>query len=95
VGAWESEGGDASFSIAATGGEFRLVDAVATYVGAGGRVNTGDAAGELNHPADDTLIYLTDSCQITMVTGRDTLNVEDNLGCGGMNITYSGTYTRK
>jgi hypothetical protein len=40
-------------------------------------------------------VLKSDACEITLNrTGPDVIDVEDNLRCGGMNVTFTGQYRR-
>ena len=39
--------------------------------------------------------YGNDSCEVKILSKDATLLVEDNNRCGGLNVTFSGTYLRE
>jgi len=92
VGRWDV--GTASFTITHDADGFHLVDGMAFYEGMNGR-NTGEASGPLKRQTTHTLIHESDGCSITLArSGPDLIDGTDNLGCGGMNVTFMGDYRR-
>ena len=93
VGTWSS--GDNAINIDISDDGLAITEAEAIWIGANpGQVHTGEAAGLLQQ-SGTTLRYNKDGCEMTLQpTGADTMTVTDNLGCGGMNVTFEGEYHR-
>ena len=60
----------------------------------GGQVNTGEFAA-LGTFAGDALEFVQDDCHVRITRQDAVLTVEDSAACGGLNVTFSGTYRRK
>lgn len=93
IGSWSS--GDNAINIDGKGLGLAITEAEAFWIGANpGQVHTGEAAGPLTK-AGKTYRYSTDGCEMTLTpAGPDRMTVEDNLGCGGLNVSFSGEYHR-
>jgi len=70
----------------------------ATWKGLNGNVHVGEIDGR--YEPKDNLINYSDGddefdCKMTMRRFGSYLIVADNLKCGGVNVTFSGVYTRK
>lgn len=59
-----------------------------------GQVNTGEFAA-LGGFAGDALEFDQDACHVRITRQDAVLKVEDSAACGGLNVTFSGTYRRK
>ncbi|MEZ4316792.1 MAG: hypothetical protein R3F61_04800 [Myxococcota bacterium] len=99
IGTWEAESGEASITItevpAADEGAPASLHATgeATWHGAGDNVHTGEIDGAL--ASADGAFTMTEPCSVKLQRMvADTLYVEDDGRCGGMNVTFSGTYFR-
>jgi hypothetical protein len=92
-GLYNSVGGEATVTVKKTGEESIYVSGLATWHGAGEMVNTGDLDGEATVQGN-TAIYRKGECEATLTFGPATLTVEDNLKCGGLNVTFTGEYNR-
>jgi hypothetical protein len=80
-------------------GEVKVVGN-STWVGdeESGNVNVGDDDG-IFEMQGSTVFFKgpdgNDDCRFTITLGVDSLLVtEDNLKCGGLNVTFDGTYRR-
>lgn len=94
IGQWEA--GDASFLIVEESGGLALREGQAFWRGANpGQIHTGEAAGTLARLGPDYLRYESDGCAIDLRYIKGALEVRDNLKCGGLNVTFSGSYHRE
>ena len=93
IGTWTA--GENAINIDAQGDGLQITEAEAIWIGANpGQVHTGEAAGPLQQ-SGTFLRYSQDGCEMTLTpTGPDSMTVTDNLGCGGMNVTFEGEYHR-
>ncbi|MDA0147412.1 hypothetical protein [Vibrio sp. LaRot3] len=73
-----------------------LISGSAVWVGNAqtGQVNIGDVYGE--YPLKGNQIHFqNDECQFVMTFAGDEIIVTDDLvSCGGMNVTFNGTYKK-
>ncbi len=71
-----------------------------------GAVNTGEINADLPLPATSLIRFADDgatpfdkadqyTCKVEMQRSDDALYVRDNMQCGGMNVSFTGTYRRK
>ena len=81
---------------AAVSGDLHLTDAQVVWVGLGDVVHTGEASGQLSWVDDTAMLPANeDGCEMTLEqAGPDTLEVKDNMRCGGLNVTFDGVYRR-
>lgn len=92
VGTWS--GPDGELVIRATDGGL-AVKGQALWHGAGGVVHDGVVDGPLQREGA-TARYTSEGCELTLVrTGPDTLEADDNLRCGGLNVSFSGAWHRQ
>ncbi len=68
------------------------VSGFATY-GSGMSTNTGEVNG-VNTPVKNFLEISEDSCKVKMLAFDKFLLVDDNLECGGLNVTFNGIYMK-
>jgi hypothetical protein len=90
VGTWSGPTG--SLTIAASG-DTLSVQGDAAWHGASGQVHTGELDGPLRADGD-ALVYQKDGCEARLGREGGRLWVSDNLKCGGMNVSFEGTYAR-
>jgi hypothetical protein len=91
VGTWSGPTG--SLVIAEAGGALQVTgDAV--WHGGGDRIHTGEVDGALKAEGEG-LMYAKDGCELRIGRDGSQLWVEDNLRCGGLNVTFEGAYDRK
>ena len=61
-----------------------------------GQVNDGQMTGYTDRiVAGDTANFDADGCSASVHLRGDTLEVRNETGCGGLNVTFNGTYRRK
>lgn len=91
VGQWE--GPDGGMVLSDVDGAL-VVEGQALWHGGGGRVHDGQIAGALA-AHDGGWRYAGDGCEVTLKrTSPDVLEASDNLKCGGLNVSFAGTYHR-
>lgn len=91
VGTWS--GPDGELVIREAGGGLQ-VKGQALWHGGGGVVHDGQVEGALARTGA-TARYASEGCELTLErTAPDTLEAKDNLRCGGMNVTFEGTWHR-
>ena len=90
VGTWDGPTG--SLTITEQGGTLH-VTGDALWHGGGQRIHTGEVDGSLT-TKDGALVYEQDGCELRIGRDGSQLWVEDNLQCGGLNVTFAGEYTR-
>lgn len=86
--------GDADLDISVLAGNRLGIKGLATGRGPGEMVNTGDLDGEATL-IGQTANYKKDDCELKLVFGTGNLIAEDNLKCGGLNVTFSGEYKKR
>jgi uncharacterized protein len=59
-----------------------------------GQVNTGEILG-IGNLKSDKAVFNLDGCSATMVMKNLGIEVEEETGCGGMNVTFVGDYKRR
>ena len=65
----------------------------ANYATADGGENSGEFSGAVTL-ADGAARYAGEGCEVTARRRGPFLVVQDNMGCGGMNVSFGGVYTR-
>jgi uncharacterized protein len=61
-----------------------------------GQVNDGQMEGYTDRiMAADTAKFDTDGCSASLLLHGNLLEVKDETGCGGLNVTFNGKYQRK
>ena len=61
-----------------------------------GQVNDGQMDGYTNRViAGNTAIFDNDGCSANLLQRDNLLEVQGETGCGGLNVTFNGTYQRK
>lgn len=58
-----------------------------------GMANTGDFHGVFTLSGDEVVVR-EELCNMEIVIKRGQLKVTENYGCGGMNVTFSGSYSK-
>jgi hypothetical protein len=86
--------GDADLDISVLDGNRLGIKGLATGRGPGEMVNTGDLDGEAVL-IGQTANYKKGDCELKLVFGSNSLIAEDNLKCGGLNVTFSGEYKKR
>jgi len=97
VGQWASETDEADLKITGDAKALHLEGEAIWHQGPD-RIHTGEASGTLaGSGADRKLVSADESgCEIELHrVGPDQLEVKDNLSCGGLNVSFSGTYYRQ
>jgi hypothetical protein len=94
AGRYRGVGIEADLDVVRVGGDVYRVTGFATWHGAGGMVNTGDVDGEVTM-TDGRATYRDGDCEMSLTFGAGRLVAEDNLKCGGLNVTFSGEYARQ
>jgi hypothetical protein len=89
VGNWTTDSGDQNLSIQKTGSSHNI-KGKAIFPSSG---NTGEVAGALVLKGGQWR-YSAGSCQLNLLFLNNQLVVQDNLGCGGLNVTFDGVYRR-
>jgi hypothetical protein len=89
VGNWTSDSGDQNLSIQKIGSSYNIKGS-AIFPSSG---NTGEVAGALVLKGGQWR-YSAGSCQLNLLFLNNQLVVQDNLGCGGLNVTFDGVYRR-
>jgi hypothetical protein len=90
VGNWTSDSGDQNLSIQKTGSS-HSIKGKAIFPSSG---NTGEVAGALVLKGGQWR-YGSGNCQLNMLFLNNQLIVQDNLGCGGLNVSFASAYSRK
>ena len=97
LGEWVYEGNGIEFTDNKLAG-FLNVTGNATWKGLGDNVHVGEIDGRYG-PLDGVINYSDGDdeydCKITMRRIGNYLIVADNLKCGGVNVTFSGVYTKR
>jgi len=74
------------------------IDGSALWLGpnaAQGQVNTGELRGRTAVPTLAGVVrYVDEECHATLRLRADVLEITDEQGCGGMNVTFNGQYKR-
>lgn len=91
VGTWSGPTGSLVVSAA---GDGWTVKGDASWHGGPDRVHTGEVDGPLK-PDGDGLLYDKDGCTMRLGLDGAGLWVTDNLKCGGLNVTFEGSYEQK
>ncbi len=102
IGIWSHPGGEIEIK-AATGGKLRIKGEM--VVPGAQDVHTGEIEAQVR-PTDDTIAFVDDGsvpfeetdqgeCRVRMQRIGPSLLVEDNSGCGGAGVTFTGLYRRK
>lgn len=94
IGAWVA--GDTTLTVVSEGKGLAISEGMATWQGANpGQIHTGEVAGPLTRVAADHLRYTRDACVLDLKRNpQGELVVEDNLRCGGMNVSFAGHFFR-
>jgi hypothetical protein len=92
VGTWEDGAGRITIRRSTTGGGLAL-DGTARWDGANGVVHTGQFSTEAT-PDGNRLHVVQESCVIDLALHGGFILTEDNNGCGGMNVRFSGIWRR-
>jgi hypothetical protein len=93
LGAWQFYGQTLRVSRAPQQPGQLHVEGEAFWRGLGDNIHTGEVAADAR-PAGHTLALDAEECQVTLRLVGDYLIVRDNLGCGGVNVTFNGVYQR-
>jgi hypothetical protein len=92
VGTWDGPTGQLRIDGSAEG--LVLTEGTAVWHGGGGRVHDGRVTGPLQGKGDSYQVT-QEACELSLtMAGPDLLEVDDNLRCGGLNVTFGGTYHR-
>lgn len=102
IGTWDHPGGSIEIS-RGSGGKLRIAGEM--VAGSAQSPHTGELAAEVR-PANDTIAFVDDgstpfekagegNCRVRMQRIGSLLMVEDNSGCGGAGVTFTGLYQRK
>lgn len=96
LGTWDHPGGGVEITRGDAG---KLHIEGLMLIPAGHSTNNGDFKADVT-PQNDTIAFADeggygDECQVRMQRIGPTLLVEDNSGCGGSGVTFSGLYHRK
>lgn len=59
-----------------------------------GQVNSGDIEGDIAVRGSNGR-YEKDGCTVDIIFSEDTLEAKDNGRCGGLNVSFTGTYARE
>lgn len=59
------------------------------------QATSGDIDGKLNMNSSTTGTYTDGDCNIEFVFSNNSLSAEDNLKCGGINVSFTGNYIRQ
>jgi len=90
VGNWTTDSGDADLSITRNGSSYRIKGR-AVFPTSG---NDGAVDGALVLSRGQWR-YNDGQCELSVLFLNKQLLVQDNLGCGGLNVTFGGAYKRK
>jgi hypothetical protein len=90
VGNWTTDSGDQNLSITRNGSSYRI-KGTAVFPTSG---NNGAVDGALVLSRGQWR-YNANPCELSVLFLNKQLLVEDNLGCGGLNVTFGGAYKRK
>jgi hypothetical protein len=90
VGNWTTDSGDQNLSISKSGSSYRI-KGTAVFPTSG---NNGAVDGALVLSRGQWR-YSADPCALSVLFLNKQLLVQDNLGCGGLNVTFGGAYKRK
>lgn len=72
-----------------------VVSGTALWVGQGGNAHIGELADATAQPDGDGLrVTPYEECEVTLKRLGPWLVVNDNMGCGGLNVTFRGIYRR-
>jgi hypothetical protein len=91
-GIWMS-GGDRMVISPENNGKGLHLSGNATWHGANGNEHFGDTKGDAV-PAGNRLHYVSGGCVIDLTLAGKYILAEDNQGCGGMNVRFSGFWKR-
>ena len=91
AGHYVSVGGEAEITVSVIDRTRIRVDGLATWHGTGDMVNTGDLNGEATINGG-VAHYSNGDCAAELTFGPARLTVEDNLKCGGLNVSFTGAY---
>jgi hypothetical protein len=90
VGNWTSDSGDQNLSIQKTGSSYNIKGSAIFRTNG----NTGEVSGALVLKGGQWR-YGSGNCQLNMLFLNNQLIVQDNLGCGGLNVSFASAYSRK
>jgi hypothetical protein len=90
VGNWTTASGDQNLSISKSGSGYRI-KGTAIFPASG---NDGAVDGALKFSGGQWR-YSAGGCELGVLFLNKQLLVQDNLGCGGLNVTFGGSYQRK
>jgi hypothetical protein len=91
-GVWKDGGDRVAISASKNAGELRLVGN-AIWQGANGNEHFGDAKGKAV-PSGNRLHIVDGGCVIDLTLAGKYILADDNQGCGGMNVSFSGFWKR-
>ncbi len=89
VGKWETD--NASLNVAKQSSSYSI-KGIATF-NTGQTVNTGDVDGKLIS-SGNLWTYQASTCVLSFLYLNNLLLVQDNNNCGGVNVSFTGTYRR-
>ena len=76
-------------------GDELLVSGTALWIGLNDNVHIGELAeATAQRDGDGLKLAPYDGCAVTLRRAGPWLIVDDNMGCGGLNVTFRGVYRR-